>query len=130
MDVENIAVLDTIFDSESFSKILRNEKLEIADNLLQIVAIGAICNAASFDNSSALDDKSICDLISGNATGNALPFHSVYISLPIWTDAAILRFSDSIASAETTRQRWTSVYHAHFSSNVFYSYHILILYSC
>lgn len=40
--------------------------------------------------------------------------------IPDWgVDAAILRFSDSIASVEITRQRWTNVYRANFNSKVF-----------
>ncbi|KAF8811093.1 sodium-potassium ATPase [Phlegmacium glaucopus] len=99
MHVENLAILDTEFQSESFRTLLSDAEPDTAGNLLQVVAIGAICNAASFDNSSPLDKKTNSKAVSGNAT-----------------DAAILRFSDSVASAEITRQRWTNVYRANFNS--------------
>ena len=36
-----------------------------------------------------------------------------------WIDAAILRFSDSVASVEITRQRWINIYRANFNSKAF-----------
>ena len=63
MHVENVAILDAVYNSEAFSD------ADIASNLEQVVAIGAICNAASFDNSSLLDKKTNERAVSGNATG-------------------------------------------------------------
>ena len=58
-------------------------------------------------------------------------FFSTYIgSLLRWIDVAILRFSDSVASAEVTRERWTNIYRANFNSKVFIYTQILIIYSC
>ena len=47
-------------------------------------------------------------------------FFVLYISFLLrWVDAAILRFSDSVASAEITRQRWINIFRANFNSKVF-----------
>ena len=81
MHVENLAVLDTLFDSESFRTMLPDTQPDKAANLLQVVAIGALCNAASFDNSSPPDKKTNEKAISGNATGDFLPLqHLIYSS--------------------------------------------------
>jgi hypothetical protein len=59
------------------------------------------------------------------------PYKMPYIgSLLRSVDAAILRFSDSVVSAEITRQRWTNIYRANFNSKVIIYTQILILYSC
>lgn len=47
-------------------------------------------------------------------------FFVLYIGFLLrWVDAAILRFSDSVASAEITRQRWINIFRANFNSKVF-----------
>jgi sodium/potassium-transporting ATPase subunit alpha len=103
MHVENVAILDAVHSSESFRTMLPDAEPDEASNMLQVIAIGAICNAANFDNSSSpLNKKTNEKAVSGNAT-----------------DAAILRFSDSVASVEITRQRWTNVYRANFNSKAF-----------
>lgn len=128
MHVENIAILDVVYNSESFRITLSDAEPASARNLAQVVAIGAICNAASFDNST-LDGKTE-KVVSGNATGDFFPILASYIgSLLRWVDAAILRFSDSVASAEITRHRWTNIYRANFNSKVFIYTQITILYS-
>lgn len=46
-------------------------------------------------------------------------YRYITASLLRWeVDAAILRFSDSVASAEITRQRWINIYRANFNSKV------------
>ena len=129
MHVENIAILDVVYDSESFGTTLSDVGPDSASNLAQVVAIGAICNAASFDNN-LRDGKTNGKAISGNATGFLFPILASYIGFILrWVDAAILRFSDSVASAEITRERWTDIYRANFNSRVFIYTQILILYS-
>ena len=128
MHVENIAILDVVYNSESFRTTLSDAEPASASNLAQVVAIGAICNAASFDESPS--DKTDGKSISGNATGDFF-FSILYIgSLLRSVDAAILRFSDSVAPAEVTRYRWSNIYRANFNSKVFIYTRILILYSC
>ena len=125
MHVENIAILDVVYNSESFRTTLSDAGPDSASNLAQVAAIGAICNAASFDYT--LPGKTNGKAVSGNATGDFFQFYIGYLLR--WIDAAILRFSDSVASAEITRQRWTNVYRANFNSKVFIYAPILILYS-
>ena len=69
MHVENIAILDVVYDSETFRTTLSGVEPDRASNLAQVVAIGAICNAASFDNN-PLDEKTNGKAVSGNATGD------------------------------------------------------------
>jgi sodium/potassium-transporting ATPase subunit alpha len=116
MHVENIAILDVVYNSESFCTTLSDAEPASASNLAQVIAVGTICNAASFDNS---PDEKTGKAVSGNATGDFSPILAFCIgSLLRWVDAAILRFSDSIASVEITRQRWTNIYRANFNSKV------------
>ena len=70
MHVENLAILDTVFGSESFHTMLPDAEPNRASNLIQIVAIGAICNAASFDNSGSQEKTTNGKSVSGNATGD------------------------------------------------------------
>ena len=69
MHVENVAILQAVFDSEAFRITLTNAEPDRAINLIQVATIGAICNAASFDNSSPSDKKTE-SAVSGNATGD------------------------------------------------------------
>ena len=69
MHVENIAILDVVYNSGSFRTTLSDAEPASASNLAQVVAIGAICNAASFDKG-PLDGKTNEKAISGNATGD------------------------------------------------------------
>jgi sodium/potassium-transporting ATPase subunit alpha len=71
MHVENIAILDVVYNSESFCTTLSDAEPASASNLAQVVAVGAICNAASFDKN--LDEKTDGKAISGNATGDFFP---------------------------------------------------------
>ena len=71
MHVENIAILDVVYNSESFCTTLSDADPASASNLAQVVAVGTICNAASFDNSS--DEKIDGKAVSGNATGDFPP---------------------------------------------------------
>lgn len=66
MHVDNLAIFDTDFESQSFRTMAEPDT---TGNLLQVVTIGAICNAASFDNDPA-HNKSKEKTVSGNATGN------------------------------------------------------------
>ena len=126
MHVENIALLDVVYNSETFRTTLSDAGPDNASNLAQVAAIGAICNAASF-NYSLPGAKTDGKPISGNATGKF--FFSDYLCFLLRrVDAAILRFSDSVASAEITRQRWTNIYRANFNSKVFIFKQILISY--
>lgn len=128
MHVENIAILDVVYNSESFRTTLSDAGPDSASNLAQVAAIGAICNAASFDYT--LPGKTNGKAVSGNATGDIFPILASYIGFLLrWVDAAILRFSDSVASAEITRQRWTNIYRANFNSKVFIYTQVLILYN-
>ena len=70
MHVDNLAIFDTAFDSDNFRTLTEPDK---SSNLLQVVAIGAICNAASFDNNVPLYNKTE-RAVSGNATGYS--YHS------------------------------------------------------
>jgi sodium/potassium-transporting ATPase subunit alpha len=69
MHVENVAIFDAVYSSESFRTSLPDAEPDEANNLVQVIAIGAICNAACFDNSCPLDKKTNEKAVSGNATG-------------------------------------------------------------
>ena len=69
MHVENVAILDAVFNSETFPTMLPDAEPDTASNLGQVIAIGAICNAASFDDNSPLE-KTNEKTVSGNATGD------------------------------------------------------------
>lgn len=121
MHVENLAVLDSIYDLETCRESLKSDNV-LANNLSQIAAVGAICNSATFesDSSQDLQGHSSKKRIHGNATGKLA--YSILVSSETFTclrvDVAILRFSDSIAPAEKTRQRWTTVFRKNFNSKV------------
>ncbi|PPQ70421.1 hypothetical protein CVT24_013171 [Panaeolus cyanescens] len=98
MHVENIAILDTIHQSDTISSALSYLDEATQRNVQEIVAVGAICNAAKFDQNAPVHP-----LTSKKIVGNA-------------TDVAVLRFSDSIAAVEHTRGNWTGVYRKNFNS--------------
>ena len=77
MHVENIAILDVVYDSETFRTTLSDVGPDSESNLAQVVAIGAICNAASFDDS-PLDGKTNRKAVTGNATGDFFHFSTLY----------------------------------------------------
>ncbi|KAF8154699.1 sodium-potassium ATPase [Crassisporium funariophilum] len=101
MHVENLAVFDTVYESKSFHTALSGAAPDAESSLRQIAAIGAICNAATFDTGHPSSDS--IDNNGKTIVGNA-------------TDVAILRFADSIASAEITRNRWVNVFRSNFNS--------------
>lgn len=68
MHVENIAILDVVYNSESFRTSLSDAGPDSASNLAQVAAVGAICNAATFNY--GLSGKTDGRGISGNATGD------------------------------------------------------------
>jgi sodium/potassium-transporting ATPase subunit alpha len=68
MHVENVAILDVVYNSESFRTSLPDAGPDSASNLAQVAAIGAICNAATFDY--GLPGKTDGKGVSGNATGD------------------------------------------------------------
>ncbi|KZS91530.1 sodium-potassium ATPase [Sistotremastrum niveocremeum HHB9708] len=97
MHVEDCAVFDQTYTAPSFkSRVQAQSGTNAAENLAQLAAVGAICNAASFG--AATSEKEERPVI-GDAT-----------------DTAILKFSDSISSADDARGSWTDVFKISFSS--------------
>ncbi|KAF9554795.1 sodium-potassium ATPase [Agrocybe pediades] len=110
MHVENLAVFDTTYDSDSFPDVLSKAGASAKQNLAQIAAVGALCNAANFkeerEGTSSVgssEKKTGPRGIAGNAT-----------------DVAILRFSDTISPVSDTRQSWVNVYRKNFNSKTKY----------
>ena len=67
MHIKNIAILDVMYGSKSFCTTLSDAEPASTSNLAQVIAVGTICNAASFDNSP--DEKTDGKAVSRNATG-------------------------------------------------------------
>ena len=66
MHVVNVAVDDMVFESSAFGSVLADATPEVAMNLVQIVAVGGLCNAAVFGAEQEVGaEKSIA----GDATG-------------------------------------------------------------
>ncbi|KDR70264.1 hypothetical protein GALMADRAFT_255158 [Galerina marginata CBS 339.88] len=107
MHVENLAVFDSTYESNAFRGVITNSGPLIESNLSQIAAVGAICNSATFDNDSSSSNSEEKPIHGKGIIGNA-------------TDVAILRFADSIASAEITRHRWINVFRKNFNSKTKY----------
>ncbi|KAF5309044.1 hypothetical protein D9619_013557 [Psilocybe cf. subviscida] len=105
MHVENLAVFDEVYESNMFRSVINNSDMPVASNLSQVAAVGSICNSAVADTSSSEEEQ----LLSKNKgfVGNA-------------TDVAILRFSDSILSAQDIRRRWVNVFRRSFNSKTKY----------
>jgi sodium/potassium-transporting ATPase subunit alpha len=72
MHVENLAVFDSSFESRDFESVLSNAEPEARANLSQVISIGAICNAATFEADLPTTEKSGERSIVGNATGNLI----------------------------------------------------------
>jgi sodium/potassium-transporting ATPase subunit alpha len=120
MHVENIAVLDSTYESNAFRTVITNAEPPVENNLSQIAAVGAICNSATFDVGAGVDEKTQRKAIVGNATGQiSLFLDSLSISTYIMQlDVAILRFSDGLSSAEVTRHSWIHAYRKSFNPKV------------
>lgn len=99
MHVENVAVLDVVFDSKDYPSTVSSLSSDVAANLSQIVAAASICNTAVFDAGTGSTDEKKERVIVGNAT-----------------DVAIFKFADSVASVDDTRRRWEEVFRMNFNS--------------
>lgn len=99
MHVENVAVLDVVFDSKDYPSTVSSLSSDVAANLSQIVAAASICNTAVFDAGTGSTDEKKERVIVGNAT-----------------DVAIFKFADSVASVDETRRRWEEVFRMNFNS--------------
>jgi len=121
MHVENIAVFDSTYESNSFRSVISNADPLVENNLSQIAAVSVICNSATFDVGTGSEEKTTQGkAIVGNATGQiflSLDFLSVSMNIA-YLDVAILRFADMIASAEVTRHRWVNAYRKNFNPKV------------
>lgn len=72
MHVEDLAIFDSVYESNAFRTVITNSDPPVENNLSQIAAVGAICNAAAFDvdAASGSDEKRVQGKgIVGNATG-------------------------------------------------------------
>ncbi|KAI0290823.1 sodium-potassium ATPase [Russula brevipes] len=95
MHVEDAAIYDVTFDVSTLRQQLGSAQHLVAENLCQLPAVSAICNAASFEGSPS-DAKR-------NIIGDA-------------TDSAILKFADDLVSSDSTRARWRHVHKIPFNS--------------
>lgn len=100
MHVENAAVFDTQFIPTSLRDMLVTSTLQKRENLIQLPAVSAICNAATLTN---VGDAS-------ETTGRKIMGDA--------TDTAILRFSDQIGSSDQYREPWNEVFKVSFNSKV------------
>ncbi|KLO07342.1 sodium-potassium ATPase [Schizopora paradoxa] len=98
MHVEDAAVFDTQFVPSSLRDALVTSTLQKRENLVQLPAISAICNAATMTNVGDASETSGRQIM-GDAT-----------------DTAILRFSDQIGSSDQYREPWNEVYKVSFNS--------------
>lgn len=76
MHVENLAIFDSVYESNAFRTVITNSDPPVENNLSQIAAVGTICNAATFDvdSASGSDEKVQAKGIVGNATGQIFFF--------------------------------------------------------
>ncbi|KAF8493698.1 sodium-potassium ATPase [Russula emetica] len=95
MHVEDAAMYDTTFAVPKLREQLESAQPLVAENLRQLPAVSAICNAATFEGSPS-DSKR-------NVIGDA-------------TDSAILGFADNLISSDTIRARWRHVHKIPFNS--------------
>ncbi|KAH9955492.1 hypothetical protein BC827DRAFT_1236737 [Russula dissimulans] len=95
MHVEDAAIYDVTFDVQTLCERLESAENLLAENLRQLPAVSAICNAASFEGSPSDSRR--------NIIGDA-------------TDSAILKFSDDLVSSDTVRARWRHVHKIPFNS--------------
>ena len=66
MHVVNVAVDDMVFESSAFGSVLSDATPEVATNLVQLAAVGGLCNAAVFG---AEKEDGSEKTIAGDATG-------------------------------------------------------------
>ncbi|KZV66047.1 sodium-potassium ATPase [Peniophora sp. CONT] len=101
MTVNDAAIFDATFTPADLDTAVKSETdAAIKDNIQQLAAVAAICNAATFQGS---PQKGSERLVSGDAT-----------------DSAILRFADALAGADVTRARWRTLYRMNFNSRTKY----------
>ncbi|OBZ79410.1 Sodium/potassium-transporting ATPase subunit alpha-A [Grifola frondosa] len=105
MHVENVAVFDEVLPYSRFQSVIADVGSKSAENLAQLGAVSAICNAATFGGSS--DDNEKAGSQEQAIIGDA-------------TDTAILRFSDSLTPADITRDKWIEVFKINFNSKTKY----------
>lgn len=97
MTVTNGAILDDEFKSlEGRDRIISNGKN--ADNVKQLAAIAAVCNAAQFDVTT-MDQPIGLRKVNGDAT-----------------DSAILRFAELLHPVHLSQADWTEVFKVNFNS--------------
>ncbi|EJF58252.1 sodium-potassium ATPase [Dichomitus squalens LYAD-421 SS1] len=96
MQVVNVAVEGTGFEAETFGDALSSAAPEVAFNLSQVVAVGALCNTAVFGAESKSESARP---IMGNET-----------------DVAVLRFSEGAMSVDALRGQWQEVFKVNFNS--------------
>jgi sodium/potassium-transporting ATPase subunit alpha len=97
MTVTNAAVLDDQFDAtEARDRIIA--KAENADNVRQLGAIAAVCNAAVFDDAT-MDQPIGLRTVNGDGT-----------------DSAILRFAESLRPVRESQADWNEVFKVNFNS--------------
>ncbi|KAH9965074.1 sodium-potassium ATPase [Russula compacta] len=95
MHVEDAAIYDATFNVPTLRQQLESAQPRVAENLRQLPAISAICNAAAFEGSPSDEKRQII----GDAT-----------------DSAILKFSDDLVSCDTIRAQWRHVHKISFNS--------------
>ncbi|KAI0036987.1 sodium-potassium ATPase [Vararia minispora EC-137] len=101
MHVEDASVFDVVYTPDSLKAALESEKeTSVIENLCQLSAVAAICNAATFQTETSAKGER---LISGDAT-----------------DSAILRFADKVAGATEIRTHWRTIYKQNFNSKTKY----------
>ena len=71
MHVENLAIFDSSFESRDFESVLSNAEPEARANLSQVISIGVICNAATFNTNDPITENRGRSIV-GNATGNQI----------------------------------------------------------
>ncbi|KAI0041569.1 sodium-potassium ATPase [Auriscalpium vulgare] len=95
MHVEDAAVLDVSFTPATLKDQLATGTAAITENLRQLPAVSALCNAATFEAGMGEKERTII----GDAT-----------------DSAILAFADGLDSVHTARSAWQHVYKMNFNS--------------
>jgi len=99
MTVTNAAVLeDQTTALEAHDRLVANKPDTATDNLRQLAAIAAVCNAAQFDES-MLDQPISLRKVHGDAT-----------------DSAILRFAELLRPVHQSQAEWAEVFKINFNS--------------
>ncbi|KAI0259575.1 sodium-potassium ATPase [Gloeopeniophorella convolvens] len=99
MHVEDVAVYDTTCDKQALRERVDAAPAAAAENLRQLAAVAAICNAATFEGSPSEEKRTII----GDAT-----------------DSAILQFAEDLASSDAVRARWRHIHKVPFNSKTKY----------